>query len=70
MGVLVVSEEMLAAEFGEILPHLGERQRRLLLAAEARALGRGRIRLVAGAAAGCSAAASPPRSTSSPPSPN
>jgi transposase len=41
---------MLAAKFGTILPHLDERQRRLLLAAEARALGHGGIRLVAAAA--------------------
>jgi transposase len=41
---------MLAAKFETILPHLDERQRRLLLAAEARALGHGGIRLVARAA--------------------
>jgi transposase len=41
---------MLAAKFGVILPHLDERQRRLLLAAEARVLGHGGIRLVAAAA--------------------
>src|SRR5499433_2292937 len=46
----VVSREMLAAKFGAILPHLDERQRRLLLGAEARALGHGGIRLVARAA--------------------
>jgi hypothetical protein len=50
MGELVVTEEMLAAKFGVILPHLDERQRRLLLGAEARALGHGGIRLVARAA--------------------
>ena len=46
-------EEMgrvLAAKFAVILPHLDERQRRLLLGAEARALGHGGIRLVARAA--------------------
>ena len=43
-------EGMLAAKFGVILPHLDERQRRLALAAEARMLGRGGIRLVARAA--------------------
>ena len=43
---------MLAAKFGAILPHLDERQRRLLLGAEARALGHGGIRLVARAARG------------------
>jgi len=50
MGDVVVSEEMLAAKFGVILPHLDERQRRLLLGCEARALGHGGIRLVARAA--------------------
>ena len=41
---------MLAAKFEVIFPHLDERQRRLLLGAEARALGHGGIRLVALAA--------------------
>jgi Rhodopirellula transposase DDE domain len=50
MGDLVVTREMLAAKFGAIFPHLDERQRRLLLGAEARALGHGGIRLVAAAA--------------------
>jgi transposase len=50
MGSVVVSGEMLAVKFGTILPHLDERQRRLLLGAEARALGHGGIRLVAAAA--------------------
>jgi Rhodopirellula transposase DDE domain len=50
MGEMVVTEGMLAAKFGVILPHLDERQRRLALAAEARMLGRGGIRLVARAA--------------------
>jgi hypothetical protein len=50
MGDLVVTREMLAAKFGSILPHLDERQRRLLLGAEARVLGHGGIRLVAAAA--------------------
>jgi hypothetical protein len=50
MGVMEVTREMLAAKFGAILPHLDERQRRLLLGAEARALGHGGIRLVARAA--------------------
>jgi hypothetical protein len=45
-----VTREMLAAKFETILPHLDERQRRLLLGAEARALGHGGIRLVARAA--------------------
>ena len=41
---------MLAAKFKAIFPHLDERQRRLLMGAEARALGHGGIRLVARAA--------------------
>jgi hypothetical protein len=50
MGVLTLTGEMLAAKFGVIFPHLDERQRRLLMGAEARALGHGGIRLVARAA--------------------
>jgi len=50
MGDLVVTREMLASKSGAILPHLDERQRRLLLGAEARVLGHGGIRLVAAAA--------------------
>ena len=50
MGEMVVTREMLAAKYRVILPHLDERQRRLLLGAEARALGHGGIRLVAAAA--------------------
>jgi hypothetical protein len=50
MDEFVVTEEMLAAKYAEILPHLDERQRRLLLGAEARALGHGGIRVVAQAA--------------------
>src|SRR6516164_5318476 len=50
MGVMEVTGEMLAAKLEAIFPHLDERQRRLLLGAEARALGRGGIRLVARAA--------------------
>ena len=42
--------QVLAAKFTVIFPHLDERQRRLLMATEARALGHGGIRLVAGAA--------------------
>jgi hypothetical protein len=45
-----VTPEVLAAKFGAIFPHLDERQRRLLMGAEARALGHGGIRLVARAA--------------------
>ena len=39
-------EEMLAAKFGTIFPHLDERQRRMLMGTEARALGHGGIRPV------------------------
>jgi transposase len=45
-----VIPEVLAAKFESILPHLDERQRRLLMGAEARALGHGGIRGVARAA--------------------
>src|SRR6266480_4337919 len=45
-----ITREMLAAKFAVIFPHLDERQRRLLMGAEARALGHGGIRLVARAA--------------------
>ena len=50
MGEVMVTREMLAAKFGSVFPHLDERQRRLLLGAEARVLGHGGIRLVAAAA--------------------
>src|SRR5713101_2147489 len=50
MGVIEVSQGMLAAKFGVIFPHLDERQRRLLMGAEARALGHGGLRLVGRAA--------------------
>ncbi|WP_336216688.1 ISAzo13 family transposase [Nonomuraea sp. LPB2021202275-12-8] len=50
MGIPSETVEMLAAKFETILPHLGERQRRLLLGAEARALGHGGIWAVAQAA--------------------
>src|SRR5229473_4455960 len=50
MGAMEVTAESLAAMFKEIGPHLDERQRRLLLGAQARALGHGGIRLVARAA--------------------
>ncbi len=43
-------EESLAAKVTVLFPHLDERQRRLLLGAEARVLGHGGIRLVARAA--------------------
>ncbi len=41
------NDSVLAEKFATILPHLNERQRRLLVAAEARALGRGGITWVA-----------------------
>ena len=44
------SESVLTAKFGELLPHLDERAQRLVLGAEARALGHGGIELVARAA--------------------
>src|SRR5207244_10923045 len=50
MGVMEETRQMLAAKFQAIFPHLDERQRRLLMGAEARALGHGGIRLVARAA--------------------
>src|SRR5215510_14651898 len=50
MSAMEVTQEMLAAKFGAIFPHLDERQRRLLMGAEARVLGHGGIRLVARAA--------------------
>jgi hypothetical protein len=50
MGDVTVTREMLTAKFESIFPHLDERQRRLLMGAEARALGHGGIRLVAAAA--------------------
>ena len=40
----------LAAKFAALLPHLDERQRRLAVAAEARSIGHGGIRLAARAA--------------------
>jgi hypothetical protein len=50
MRVAEGSEESLAAKFTVLFPHLDERQRRLLMGAEARPLGHGGIRLVARAA--------------------
>jgi Rhodopirellula transposase DDE domain len=44
------SDEGLSAKFAVLLPHLDERQRRLLLGAEARELGRGGVARVAAAA--------------------
>ena len=48
--VMEIDEQVLAAKLGTILPHLDERQRGLLMAAEARSLGYGGISLVARAA--------------------
>jgi transposase len=45
-----ITPEVLAAKFETIFPHLDERQRRLLMGAEARAFGHGGIRAVARAA--------------------
>ena len=50
MGGSEEAVRVLAAKFAAIFPHLDERQRRLLMGAEARALGHGGIRLVARAA--------------------
>src|SRR5882672_3406084 len=50
MGGNEEAVQVLAAKFAVIFPHLDERQRRLLMGAEARALGHGGIRLVARAA--------------------
>jgi hypothetical protein len=50
MAVAVDTEEVLAAKFAALLPHLDERQRRLAMAAEARCLGHGGIAAVARAA--------------------
>src|SRR5205823_13057162 len=50
MGGKEEAAQVLGAKFAAIFPHLDERQRRLLMAAEARALGHGGIRLVARAA--------------------
>jgi DDE family transposase len=49
-GVMDVTAESLAAMFEEIFPHLDERQRRLVMGAQARALGHGGGRFVARAA--------------------
>jgi transposase len=50
MGAMEETRQVLAAKFEVIFPHLDERQRRLLMGAEARALGHGGIRAVAQAA--------------------
>jgi hypothetical protein len=50
MSVMEELRASLAAKFEVIFPHLDERQRRLLMGAEARSIGHGGIRLVARAA--------------------
>jgi transposase len=50
MAVTMETEQTLAAKFEVLFPHLDERQRRLLMGAEARVLGHGGIRAVARAA--------------------
>ena len=47
MAILPEVCDQLALKFEVLLPHLNERQRRLLLAAEARLLGHGGVRAVA-----------------------
>jgi len=49
MGTAEV-QELLAAKFEAVFPHLDERQRRLVMGAEARVLGHGGIKVVAAAA--------------------
>src|SRR5438034_11536793 len=50
MGAAEETGRLLAAKFEAVFPHLDERQRRLLMGAEARVLGHGGIRVVARAA--------------------
>jgi hypothetical protein len=50
MSTVDERQAVLAAKFEAIVPHLDERQRRLLFGAEARSIGHGGIRLVARAA--------------------
>jgi hypothetical protein len=50
MSTVDERQSVLAAKFEAIVPHLDERQRRLLFGAEARSIGHGGIRLVARAA--------------------
>ena len=50
MAILAQEQDRLAARLADIRPHLDERQWRLLLGAEARAIGRGGVKLVAKAA--------------------
>ncbi|MFG2407952.1 ISAzo13 family transposase, partial [Streptomyces brevispora] len=51
MRIMDEARDQLALKFEVLFPHLDERQRRLLMAAEARSLGHGGIRAVAQAAA-------------------
>ena len=48
MAITAQDRDRLASRLGEIRPHLDERAWRLLLGAEARAIGRGGVKLVAG----------------------
>jgi hypothetical protein len=50
MAAMMGADAGLAAKFAAIFPHLDERQRRLLMGAEARTLGHGGVRKVARAA--------------------
>jgi hypothetical protein len=50
MGIPDAMRDQLAVKFGVLFPHLDERQRRLLMGAEARVLGHGGVRVVAQAA--------------------
>ena len=50
MAAMIGADAGLAAKFAAIFPHLDERQRRLLMGAEARTLGHGGVRKVARAA--------------------
>jgi len=50
MAVGMEAEESLRAKFSALLPHLDERQQRLYLGSEARALGHGGVAAVARAA--------------------
>ncbi|MEU0823169.1 ISAzo13-like element transposase-related protein, partial [Streptomyces mirabilis] len=50
MGIPDATRDQLAVKFEVLFPHLDERQRRLLMGAEARVLGHGGVRVVAQAA--------------------
>src|SRR6266536_2581479 len=50
MGISAEVRDQLSMRFEVLLPHLNERQRRLVLGAEARLLGHGGVRAVAGIA--------------------